>query len=172
MALWILLTLLFPAAAAVIAVLAARRHFVVVRVSGVSMAPAFLPGDRVLVRRGAGDRVRTGTVVVLWPPEDDFLPDADRPSTAGDAGGGGLLIKRIAAIPGDAVPKPVLAAVGGTAVVPAGMLVVLGDNARSSDSRLWGFFPVSHVAGSVVRRLSPVDGSRLQKLCRAGDRAD
>ncbi|GAA3113341.1 S24 family peptidase [Nonomuraea salmonea] len=52
-------------AVAVLAVLAvvARRALVVVRVSGVSMAPTFRPGDRVLVRRTAA--VRRGQVVVF-----------------------------------------------------------------------------------------------------------
>ena len=39
---------------------AVRRFFVVVRVTGTSMLPAFGPQDRVLVRRGTGTRMRAG----------------------------------------------------------------------------------------------------------------
>jgi hypothetical protein len=39
------------------------------------------------------------------------------------------------------------------------MLVVLGDNVRSTDSRTWGFLPAADVLGVAVRRLTP-SGSR------------
>jgi signal peptidase I len=50
-----------------------------------------------------------------------------------------------------------VAAVTGAAAgtpVPAGQLVLLGDNrAASTDSRHWGYAPVDRVLGVVVRRL-------------------
>ncbi|WP_220499876.1 S26 family signal peptidase [Microbispora sp. H10949] len=51
--------------AGVVAGLFARRRFVVVRVSGTSMVPAYRPGDRVLVRRGGRTALRRGQVVVF-----------------------------------------------------------------------------------------------------------
>jgi signal peptidase I len=156
---WVALALV-PAAAVVLAVVAVRRCFVVVTVSGASMAPALEPGERVLVRRGTGDWLRAGVVVVLRQPEDGCRVQAVLPDAAGHRGGDGWVIKRVAAADGDAVPDSVRLAVGGAAVVPPGKLVVLGDNAYSGDSRMWGFYSASHVLGTVVARLSPGGGRR------------
>ncbi|MGH3167503.1 MAG: S26 family signal peptidase [Trebonia sp.] len=38
------------------------------------------------------------------------------------------------------------------------MVVVLGDNARSTDSRSWGFLSADQVLGAVIRRFP--DGRR------------
>lgn len=64
-----------------------------------------------------------------------------------------LLVKRAVALPGDPVP-------GGIPVpdrmVPAGRLVVLGDNAdRSADSRGRGFIPATDVVGVLLRQHAP-----------------
>lgn len=134
----------------------ARRRYVVVTVAGASMAPALEPGDQVLVRRRRGP-FPGGTIVVFaepaspWPgaEPDDGWPDAATARAAGDR----WVIKRVAAVPGDAVPESVRPAVSGTEVVPPGMLVVLGDGARSGDSRQWGFIPTGQVMGLVVRKL-------------------
>jgi signal peptidase I len=143
------------AAAAVIAVL--RSSLLVVTVVGLSMAPGFVPGDRVLVRRRARGPLEVGRVVLLPEPGAP-----DQTGGRGRAGAAGIatlserswVIKRIAAMPGDAVPSAVRAAVGGARVVPPGMLVVLGDNiAQSADSRLWGFMRADEVLGVVVRSL-------------------
>jgi signal peptidase I len=149
---WTLLAIV-PVAVVALAIAAVRRRFVVVRVSGTSMAPGLLPGDRVLVRRGCGGRIGAGTVVVLPLPalaEPGRPPDTGlsrrRPRTE-------WMIKRVAAAPGDTVPESVHRAVGGVTVVPPGMLVVLGDSTRSVDSRLWGFLPAERVLGAAVRRL-------------------
>jgi signal peptidase I len=155
MTLWVPLVL-FIAGAALSGVFLTRSLLVVVRVSGVSMEPTFRPDDRVLVRRRAGHRIRVGTVVVLRQPDarsgssNDLAPAAVRISHQR------WLIKRVAALPGDPVPESVRPTVDGAAVVPAEMLVVLGDNSPSVDSRTWGFVPTDHVLGLVVRRLSPV----------------
>jgi signal peptidase I len=138
-------------AAVLLAVLVLRHCFLLVHVTGTSMAPALLPGDRVLVRRGATDRLRVGLIVVLRQPGDECLAWDDDDTAARTR----WLIKRVAAMHGDAVPEAARRAVMGTAVVPPGMLVVLGDNARSADSRTWGFLPAAHVQGVVVRRLGP-----------------
>lgn len=157
MSLWIWLASI-PVAAGGLAVMAARRCFVVVRVNGSSMAPALMPGDRVLVRRGTGDRIRAGAVVVLPRPPNGCVAHPDISTGAPGPAGKEWVIKRVAATPGDVVPESVLTAVGGAAVVPPGMLVVLGDNHRSTDSRLWGFLSADHVLGAVVRRLPPPGG--------------
>ncbi|MEN3540056.1 S26 family signal peptidase [Microbispora sp. ZYX-F-249] len=143
-----LVILLSLAAAAGIA--AARRRFVVVRVAGTSMVPTYQPGDRVLIRRGRRAVLRRGQVVVFRrrPPDSTGRPARLRDTE--------WLIKRIAAMPGDAVPDRVTAGTRAAPgdVVPADRLVVLGDGPNSSDSRHWGYLPVSEVLGVVVRRLS------------------
>ncbi|MGC7094280.1 S26 family signal peptidase [Amycolatopsis lurida] len=121
----------------VLAVLAAavvvHRKLVLVTVRGQSMEPTYREGDRVLVRRGA--RLVPGRVVVLASP----------PGTVDQ----GWLIKRIAATAGDPVPDR-LSGPAGTRV-PAGKLVLLGDNPEVSlDSREIGYFPADRVLGAVI----------------------
>jgi signal peptidase I len=139
-----------PLAASLVAVLAARRRFVVVTVTGPSMQPTLRPGDRVLVRRRGSGPIRVGAIVVFREPDDGSGPEVPVRGIAGQR----WAIKRIAALPGGAVPDSVRPAVGGAQVVPAGMLVVLGDGTRSGDSRQWGFIPVDQALGLVVRKLT------------------
>ncbi|MDG6100904.1 S26 family signal peptidase [Dactylosporangium aurantiacum] len=126
---------------------ALRRRVFAVTVEGASMAPALLPGDRLLARRLPGCRVRPGQVVILekpaypggWHWADTALA---RPAD------GHWMIKRVAAVAGDPVP-PELASGG---LVPAGSIVVLGDNRDASiDSRELGFIPVDRVLGVALR---------------------
>jgi signal peptidase I len=141
--------------AAMITLLVLRRYFIVVTVNGGSMAPALMPGDRLLVRRKATHGLRAGLIVVFRQPRDECLVwerDVPPPPIR-------WTIKRVAALPGDAVPAVACPAVGGLDVVPPGMLVVLGDNDGSVDSRTWGFLPVADVLGVAVRRFGP-SGSR------------
>ncbi len=139
----------------------------VVNVEGTSMRPTFDGGDRLLARRCSVRRLRSGTVVILrnqltplalegdvdTPPNIRFVADEMK-----------YVVKRIAALPGQLVPESVLQAVDGMNVVPDGMLVVLGDNSRSRDSRHWGFVPLDDVCGIVVRKLSetPVRSSESE----------
>ena len=126
-----------------------RRTWLVVDVIGESMAPTFMDGDRVLVRRVRVGALRVGDVVVFGGP----LHDDDRPPP--ELGRPVMVVKRVAALPGDPMPDSVPAEDGGTTVPPA-RLVLLGDNAdRSMDSRVWGPVPLDGVRGAVVRRIAP-----------------
>lgn len=137
---------------------AAHWMLVLVTVDGGSMAPAFRPGDRVLVLRRPGRRVARGRVVVVEQPEAghgwDRLPPPGRDLTDRH-----WYLKRIAAVAGDPVPAAVATAVGAgvDSQVPPGGLVVLGDAERSDDSRQWGYFPAERVLGVVVLRLRSGD---------------
>jgi signal peptidase I len=140
-----------PVAAAMLILLVLRRCFVVVAVTGRSMSPALMPGDRLLVRRGARHGLRVGLIVVFsQPPDECQIGDGDVPPPRIQ-----WTIKRVVALPGDAVPAAARPAIGDLAVVPPGMLVVFGDNVGSIDSRTWGFLPAADVMGVAVRRLSP-----------------
>ncbi|MGP3916690.1 S26 family signal peptidase [Nonomuraea sp. 10N515B] len=122
----------------------ARRRYVVVTVEGTSMVPTLSDGDRVLVRRRRIDQVGRGDVVVLEPPLT--------PVELGPPGPDGRQwnIKRAVALPGDPVPPGIDDSV---TRVPAGALVVLGDNADSVDSRQRGFFDADRLLGVALRRL-------------------
>ncbi|MEU0797072.1 S26 family signal peptidase [Amycolatopsis sp. NPDC005961] len=128
--------------AAVVAVLVLlvvllRRRYVVARVRGHSMSPTFRDGERVVATRRrhyrVGDvivfRARTGAKDVAWR------------------------IKRIAAVAGDPVPAWLAA---DHPVVPAGRVVVTGDNTgHSQDSRQLGYVDLAGVAGAVPHRPAP-----------------
>jgi signal peptidase I len=113
-----------------------RARFVLVTVEGPSMEPEYRDGDRLLVRRTRSG-IRVGAVVV-----------GERA-----AGQHGWIVKRVAAVAGDAVPAEVRAAVpAGT--VPPGTVVLLGTNpAHSNDSRAFGWYPVDQLVGVAVRKL-------------------
>ena len=120
-------------ASATLAAVALRRRWIVVTVLGASMLPALHHGDMVLGRRHAASRIRRADIVVLRAP-----------GTPGD-----LLVKRVAAVAGDPIPDGVPAT---AAVVPAGHVVVVGDNG-GLDSHAFGPVPHSLLFAVVVRRL-------------------
>jgi signal peptidase I len=128
-----------------------RRRLFVVTVRGGSMEPALRAGDRLLARRRVPiDRIRSGDVVVLERP-DDRLRWTGPPDP-----GGRLLIKRVAAVPGDPAPRDMAPALARhpDPAVPAGHLVAFGDNRRHSlDSQQIGYFPADQVVGVVLRRI-------------------
>jgi signal peptidase I len=153
------------AASAVLAVVVAalsviavqlRRRLVWVTVRGTSMSPTYSDGDRVLVRRRVA--VRVGDVVVIERPDAD-MRWATPPIKPG-AGQRGLgtrawMIKRVAAGPGDPIPRRKFA---GLDLLPGdhtpeGMLILIGDNFDASfDSREIGFFPVDRALGTPLRK--------------------
>ncbi|RLU76991.1 signal peptidase I [Streptomyces griseocarneus] len=137
------------------------RGLVVVTVRGTSMWPAFGDGDRVLVRRGPHPSV--GQVVVAERPVAGGWPGQPVRTEAGaDAvRGREWLIKRVAAVPGDPVPRDRGRSLAGVPEdrVPPGKLVLLGDNRKVSfDSREVGYFPADRVLGRVLFGL--VGGAR------------
>ncbi|MFG1810800.1 S26 family signal peptidase [Streptomyces sp. NPDC049040] len=146
------------AAAGVLGLLRLRRRFLVVTVHGESMLPAYRPGERVVVRRTPAGALRAGQVVVLRG--DGPAPGRN---TAGREAPGAAqgprarwIIKRVTAVPGDPIPRdtvPALRSAPGTRV-PAGRLVVLGDNPeRSHDSRHAGYLAADRLYGVVLRKL-------------------
>jgi signal peptidase I len=137
----------------------ARRRLVVVTVEGSSMEPGLSAGDRVLVHRRRLARVRRGDIVVLEPPSPDSVV---RIRAASSVSGNHLWnIKRVVALPGDAVPVAVRN-VGDVRRVPPDALVVFGDSTTSTDSRQRGFYFAADLLGVVVRRMSarPVRSAR------------
>ncbi|MFF7245227.1 S26 family signal peptidase [Embleya sp. NPDC008237] len=127
------------ATSAALAGWAVRSRLALVRVTGMSMAPTFVDGERLVVRRTTA--VRRGDAIVFRNPvrygaEDDLR----------------WLVKRVAAVSGDPVPsevRPAVHAVHGTAV-PPGSLVVRGDAVHTQDSRHFGYVPTSTVLGVVL----------------------
>jgi signal peptidase I len=141
---------------------AIRHKFAIVTVAGDSMRPTLSHGDRVLVRRASMTQLRNGLVIVAERPAEDGGWTTDAPSWPGRART--LMIKRVAALPGDLLPDlPDAATLAFTADlhaesaqghVPAGKLVLLGDNPTGSyDSRVFGYYPANRVIGTVVRTL-------------------
>ncbi|MEV0263673.1 S26 family signal peptidase [Streptomyces sp. NPDC050617] len=161
-------------AVAVTAVLAAVRaaetRLVTVDVTGDSMEPAFHEGDRVLARRRAVP-ARGAVVVVERPPYQAPWPDAPvaRTAPAHVICTRHWFIKRVAAVPGDPVPRAEVPALAGVpeAEVPEGMLVLLGDNRdRSYDSRSVGYFPAARVLGTVEEPVPSVRPPRSAERMR------
>ena len=103
------------------------------------MRPDFEPGDRLLVEPTAPTRaVAPGDVIVLRDPED----------------GRRLLLKRVAAVPGE--PAPIAPVPGDDLEVPPSHLYVLSDQrVGTRDSRRFGPVPLSAVVGRVWFRYAP-----------------
>ncbi len=123
------------------------------------MLPTLRPGDRVLVWRRSGQRVRAGRLVVFHLTHARSARTSRTTRTE-------WMIKRVVAAGGDRLPRsspfPPLG------VVPPGALVVRGDNAAASyDSRHFGLLPAAQVLGEVV-----VLRSRLARLGTPADLHD
>jgi signal peptidase I len=137
-----------------------------VKVEGTSMMPGLTNQERIFINkyeyRLSSDSIRRGDLVVFHPPHD--------PSQS--------YIKRVVAIPGDAVEiDDGIVMVNGKKLdepyvpdeyrdrmsltkesVPAGRYFVLGDHRNSSsDSRVWGFVDRSEIYGKAVFVYWPLD---------------
>ena len=128
---------MFVIAAAVLAIAAlawhARRRYVGVTVVGHSMMPTLHHGQKLLARRWRASAMplQRSQIIVFIPPVTPGQPfDSDVV----------YRIKRVVAIAGDPAPSWLPALPGGAALVrvPPAMVVVLGDNPRSEDSRAYG----------------------------------
>jgi signal peptidase I len=134
-----------------------------------SMLPTLQLQDRILVeklRPRLGGKLSPGTIVVFHPPAP--LRDAGYDRKA-------ALIKRVVAVPGDRVEvregrlwrngtplssdwaqEPMDYALP-PLTVPAGHLLVLGDNRNASlDSHLWGPLPADDLIGTAIWRYWPL----------------
>lgn len=135
-----------------------RRRFLVVTVDGRSMEPTYRAGQRVLVRRLPATvwrrSVRAGEVVVFRAPHvPQQVDDPDERPLPDDR----ILLKRLAAGPGDPVPRAAVAALRDVPErrVPPANFVVLGDNPSISyDSREYGYVPADLLVGVAVRTLA------------------
>ena len=136
-------------------------------VPSASMAPTFLPGDRMLViGRDPTRPMARGEIVVFEPPFASFPGDGPDFGWLGDAGAT-TYVKRVIGLPGERVEvrrgegvfvdgrklaEPYAMQAPrygwGPQVVPADRLFVLGDNRNDSfDSHYWGFLPMGNVVG-------------------------
>jgi signal peptidase I len=140
----------------VVAARTASRRLAVVTVAGRSMEPTLSDGDRLLAVRTPRP-LRLGDVVVLEAPYDsDVTVPWHRPPAGPGETNRRWIVKRVAALPGDAVPAAAAGQVPEGETVRAGRLLVIGDNpAESYDSRQIGYVPAERIFGLVVRPLRP-----------------
>ncbi|MFF6803108.1 S26 family signal peptidase [Streptomyces sp. NPDC012616] len=130
------------------ALLLARGRLVAVTVRGYSMSPTLMPGDRLLLLRGRR-RVATGRVAVVVAPH----PEHGWHTVTGPAPDlrDGWYVKRIVAVAGEPVPRWAGRCPG--THVPPGMLVLLGEQPGSRDSKQLGYCPEDKLIGTVLFRL-------------------
>lgn len=130
---------------ALVALVAVRRLFVVVRVRGASMRPTYADGDLLLAARMP--LVRVGRPVVFVTPQG-MRHDDDPP----------YRVKRVVAVGGDVAPDWLPGRRAGEHV-PAGRIVVRGDAERSEDSRQYGYVDGRDVLAVVLGRIRTVSSS-------------
>ncbi len=136
-----------------------------VRVENISMQPTLNEGELLVVYKLAYrfDEAHRGDIIVFHrnrqPPEDYIKRVIGLPGDRVVIGDG---LVRVNDIPLD---EPYIAqppAYSGEWQVPPDALFVLGDNRnRSSDSRVWGFVPMSDVVGRAVLIYWPPGRMRL-----------
>jgi signal peptidase I len=146
-----------------IGALAARQALLLITVSGGSMSPTYVDGEKLVVRRGRRRLPQVGEVVVFRHPQ---LARAAAAQTAAAQTAAAQppapprpdvdwMVKRVVAVQGDRVPEEIRPAVGATGaqtVVPQGFLLVRGDNPVSLDSRHFGYLPTTEVLGVSLRK--------------------
>ena len=104
-----------------------------VTVRGNSMSPTLFDGQKLVARRLLLRSPRRREVIVFR------VPDPELPHR----------IKRVAAVAGDPVPAWLAPMLPGTSHVPPGFVAVVGDNARSQDSRQLGLVDCRDIVGAV-----------------------
>ena len=124
-----------------IAVWLARRRWLVITVTGNSMAPTLRDGQRLIAR--AGRSFTRGDVIVFRLSAEQIGLD--------DEEGLALRIKRVAAVESDPMPASLRSEpwAQGSAHVPRGKLVVAGDNPHSQGSRELGYIDEADVIAVV-----------------------
>ncbi|MEU8185203.1 signal peptidase I [Micromonospora sp. NPDC049044] len=148
-----------------------RRGWALITVEGQSMAPTLRPGERVLVRRVPAASIKTGEMVVVERPVDGGWRTTPLAAGTTPLAGRKWIVKRAVAGPGDPVPTEFRASnhdddgaaaggvpdpTGGSALVPPGHYLLLGDNRHNSvDSRMFGFVPGTRILGPVRRGTGP-----------------
>jgi signal peptidase I len=104
-----------------------------VTVRGNSMSPTLSDWQKLVARRLLLRSPRRREVIVFRVPDPEL---AHR-------------IKRVAAVAGDPVPAWLAPTLPGTSHVPPGFVAVVGDNARSQDSRQLGLVACRDIVGTV-----------------------
>jgi signal peptidase I len=119
----------------------ALRRWIIVQVRGISMLPTLRDGERLLARRLLpGQLLERGDLVVFLPR---VAPGSGEPP---------VLVKRVAAVAGDAVPPWATDLHASGPRVPADHVVVHGDNPRSMDSRHLGYVARTQVLATIAQR--------------------
>ena len=127
--------------------IAARRRWVIVTVRGHSMEPTLHDGERLVARRSQPARRGTRAAMPAIGDLVVFLPDAL-----------GYRVKRVVGVAGDVVPPWLNARAGER--IPAGHVIVRGDNPRSEGSRELGYIAIGSIIGRYrgnSRRRTPRD---------------
>lgn len=125
-----------------------RRYFVAI-VSGSSMEPTFHPQQRVIARKASGRQVSRGDVILI---RDHHTSEPSQHSVTVRDSSTPCLIKRVAARSGEPIPPAF--SLSTDLVVPAGRLLLIGDNpAASYDSRQHGYYSEGDVLGIVLNGL-------------------
>jgi signal peptidase I len=115
------------------------RTLMIITVDGSSMSPTYKDQQRLLVRRS--HRCRRHDVIVFTATEWR-IPSAPA-----------MLVKRVAAVPGDKIPADMTSIISDT-YVPTGVVLVRGDNCESLDSRRLGYVTASAITGVVLMPLA------------------
>lgn len=151
--------------AVVLSVVAVRFSLVIVTIRGMSLAPDFEDGDRVLVlRQQLAGNADYDDIVVVWPWKDRAV-DAPRDAYFGSR----PYIKRVVGLPGDVIVTDISELEvherdkqrhfydengKRSWSIPEGHVFVQGNSLGGNDSRSWGPVNQDAVLGTVVTKLS------------------
>ncbi|OIO30996.1 MAG: signal peptidase I [Candidatus Hydrogenedentes bacterium CG1_02_42_14] len=144
-----------------------------------SMHPGLLEGDRLLIELVTKnfDWISRGQIIVFYRPGDPKPTLYQLLKSSFGLHDDHAMIKRVIGMPGDVIeviPNEGVMVNGvlfpenytaeksiehfGPVTVPEGELFMMGDNRnQSSDSRFWGFLPISNIIGKAWVRFYPFD---------------